>query len=99
MKTIYKATGHVFGRLWGGGIGAYPARMVKGENREEVKKTLLEMLNDGSLDSGMGFQELLAATIEIKEIEHIEKDGKVYSHSSFEDITIGNENFIFDIHE
>ena len=96
MKT-YKSTGLVYGYLWGGGEGAYPAENLpyKGYTRElyKSKKALLkeatEML-DGRLDSGMGYESLIGAMLDIEEIETIKKNSKQFTRSEFETVFIGD---------
>lgn len=89
MKT-YKARGLVLGRYWGGGVGAYESQKINGETREEVLKKAEEMLKDGSLDGGMGFESLKGAILEIEEIEKIELKGKDFFSRDFEVVFIGD---------
>ena len=61
-KFSYDSTGLVFGNLWGGGRGSYPARQLHAETLEDLVKQAIDGLN-GSLDSGMGFERLLGAVL------------------------------------
>jgi len=85
----YKLTGQVLGKLWGGGEGYYPSREIKGNNRTDVIREAEEALEDGSLDSGMGFERLVGAflILEIKTIKTV--DGVEYYREDYEDINIG----------
>ena len=101
MKT-YKSTGLVLGNMWGGGTGSYPARMIKAKTRKELIETATKMLKDGSLDSGMGFESLKGALIDIEEIETIEIDGKNYTRTEYDTESIGDLSdadieFLFEI--
>lgn len=57
----YSARGMVYGELWGGGYGAYPARKVIGSTLEGLKEVIVRELKSGGLDSGMGFKSLNGA--------------------------------------
>ena len=65
MKRI-STTGFVFGNCWGGGTCGYNARHINGTVLKEVKATALNMLEDGSLDSGMGYESLYGAILKAK---------------------------------
>ena len=88
MKT-YTAKGTVWGHLWGGGKGGYASEIVTGKTRNEVIKKATSMLNDGSLDSGMGYESLYGAylTLTIKDHKTIGK--KDFIHTDHEDVIIG----------
>lgn len=75
------ASGHVLGLCWGGGTGIYPSRVIVGQNMEEVEKKVEDAFNDGSLDSGFGFEKLLAASIEYSIVYKMEFEGKEYSRT------------------
>lgn len=84
MKKIRKwhafsATGLVLGNCWGGGKGAYTARQIHANTREDLLDQANKMLADGSLDSGMGFESLIGAALYIKATEYITVDGNTYS--------------------
>ena len=89
MKT-YKLSGIVYGKLWGGGYGAYPAEKLNSNDRETIIKEAKKLLRSGGLDSGMGFEYLKGAYLNIEEIEKIEKGGKEYKRSDFEGLFIGD---------
>jgi hypothetical protein len=82
MKS-YKATGQVYGYLWGGGQGAYPARTIESKNQAELIKRAEVMLADGSLDSGMGFESLTGALLEIETYTEIIHKGNPFHRSDF----------------
>ena len=92
MKTTekFESRGLVLGNLWDGGSGAYPATKLKANTREELIKQANEMLADGSLDSGMGFESLKGALLEIKTIETVEVNGKSFTHEEVEEEFIGD---------
>ena len=90
MKT-YFATGFVWGHAWGGGKGGYQAKPLNGyESEEALIKKAEEMLKDGTLDGGFGFECLIGAFLTITEIDTIEKDGKEYSHEEEHCVTLGD---------
>ena len=85
----FEATGFVLGFLYLGDLGAYPARKIKADTKEELLNKATDMLADGSLDSGMGFESLKGAMIDIKTIEIIKIDGKDYENENTEPVFIG----------
>jgi hypothetical protein len=101
METIkYKSTGVVFGNYWRGGKGAYPAREIKADSREELLEQAKKGL-DGSLDSGMGYESLIGALIEICKITTIAIDGKHFTNKEYEtefigDLTEEEEDFLLE---
>jgi hypothetical protein len=74
------ANGWVIGRMWGGGVGGYPSTPVTGKTVEEVIDTATSML-DGSLDSGMGFESLIGAVLDITVTTTILVNGEEYQRS------------------
>ena len=93
MKT-YKSSGIVYGNFWGGGEGAYqaenlPYKRDPYKSKKALLKEATEML-DGRLDSGMGYESLIGAMLEIEEIETIKKNGKQFTRSEFETVFIGD---------
>jgi hypothetical protein len=92
FKKIYKASGLVYGRYWGGGSGSYPSQKYSSDSLEELTEKLNSDLKGGRLDSGMGFESLIGALISIETIESVEINGKIYSNSDTEEIYIGELN-------
>lgn len=76
----YKATGIVWGNLWGGGQAGYAAETLFADSLEDLTQAIDAGVKDGSLDSGMGFESLVGAymTIEVSETRII--DGKAFIH-------------------
>lgn len=90
MKTTYNAKGLVYGKLWGGGEGAYKAEALKGyESKEDLLKTAHRMLGDGSLDSGMGYEILYGAMLDIETVQEAEIDGRIFVNKEYESEIIG----------
>jgi hypothetical protein len=90
MKT-YEATGLVYGKLWGGGFGAYPMIKLRAKTKEALLTEARRELNTGGLDSGMGFEYLKGAYLDIEEIESIKARGdKTYTRSEYIDAFIGD---------
>ena len=79
----YVITGYVYGKYWGGGEGAYNSEELRGNDLDVVIAKAKEMLSDGSLDSGMGYEALIGARLDVEEITEIEVDGEIYSHSDY----------------
>ena len=89
-KITYSATGHVLGHFWGGGIGAYGSKKITSDTKEELLDKAKKMLDDGSLDSGMGYESLIGACIEITCKTVVEIDGKDFVNKEYEVEFIGN---------
>jgi len=102
METTkkFKSTGLVYGRYWGGGEGSYPARKISADTKEDLIKQAIEGLN-GSLDSGMGYECLLGASLNITEITTVEIEGKLFTNEETEmefigDLTEEQQEFLID---
>lgn len=90
MKTKYSSYGSVIGNLWGGGKGIYVAKRLKNyDSKEELIKDLNKMLDDCSLDDGMGFESLTGAVLTITTKTSTIIDNKVFTNYQDEFITIG----------
>jgi len=89
MKT-YRSSGLVYGKCWGGGAGAYPAKNGYSTNLKELKEDIKNGIKDGSLDSGMGYVSLKGAVMVIETIRSIVIKGKKYTNSSFKKIYFGD---------
>lgn len=89
---IFNATGIVYGNLWGGGKGAYGATEISGKSRADTMKQAKKMLDNGSLDGGMGYESLIGAILTIKSTEIREIKGKIWTHEEYEQIFIGKLN-------
>lgn len=101
MKKQYKASGLVYGKYWGGGEGAYQSEKYQAETVKELDKMINKGVKDGTIDSGMGYENVLGAVMEIEIIETIAKNDKEYSNSEFEtesygDLTIEQIDFCID---
>lgn len=86
----YEATGNVLGNLWGGGQGGYSASPVNGNTLEELLTKAEDMLADGSLDSGMGFESLIGALLKVSTITTVIIDGKEFTNTEIETYFIGD---------
>jgi len=85
----YTARGLVWGYLWGGGKGCYPSKPLNGKSEREIKEKATRMLGDGSLDAGMGFQSLYAATLTLQ-VDDVKKVSKnEYVHTSYKHMFLG----------
>ena len=99
-KESFKSEGLVYGNYWGGGQGAYSATKLEGKTKEEILKQAVEGL-DGSLDGGMGFENLLGALLLITKITTIVVNGKTFTNEEIEEEFVGNlteeqEDFLYE---
>lgn len=83
-KTYYKAKGLVYGCLWDNSMGSYPSKEVYSENFDELKEMIMSGIDDGSLDSGMGYQQLVGAIMEITTITDIVINDDVYTNKKYQ---------------
>lgn len=90
MKYITK--GFVLGNCWGGSTGSYPIVKLQNVNKDLLLEEAKKKLEDGSLDSGMGYESLIGAILDIEEIDTKTIDDKKYSRSIFIIEFIGNLN-------
>lgn len=88
-KKSYKATGFVLGDYWGGGTGAYPTIGFTADTKEELLEKAKVALEDGSIDSGMGYQYLTGAILDITVSTTIEFEGDEYVNEKYEFDTVG----------
>lgn len=68
INYTYEAKGYVFGNLWGGGKGYYPANTYSNSSLAQLKKEIKKDFKSGALDSGMGYESLIGALMWIKTI-------------------------------
>lgn len=91
MKTMWSiSNGFVIGDCWGGGRGFYPARKIGTyETKKALMVTIRKMLVDGSLDSGMGYESVTGAVLEIKKTRMTEIKGETFSRNDYDMISLG----------
>lgn len=86
----YKATGIVLGNCWGGGVCGYAAREINANSLRELREEIEEQLENGSLDSGMGFESLIGAIMTIDTIDSREIDSKLFVAHDYKDEIFGD---------
>lgn len=89
-KVRYEAQGCVLGNYWGGGAGSYPTIRIEGDTKEEVLEKANKALENGSLDSGMGYESLIGAMLDVTCITTVEIDGKPFTNEETEIEHIGD---------
>lgn len=89
MQIKFKSTGIVLGNLWGGGEAMYTAKPLQADTEKELIDKAKTMLNDGSLDAGMGFESLTGARLNIIKISTIVQGGKEFINEETYPIVIG----------
>ena len=88
----FTAKGYVLGNYWGGGQGAYPTIRFTANTKEELLEQANQALHNGSLDSGMGYESLIGAVLEIKQTIKVEIDGHDFFNHEIEEEFIGKLN-------
>ena len=92
MKKHYDAKGYLIGNLWGGGQGAYPTIRWGEMSKEALIRQGNKYLEDGTLDSGMGFESLVGAIASVTITTTKIINGEEYIHTDYDEIMIGNLN-------
>lgn len=101
-NITYYSSGMVYGKLWGGGEGAYPAEKNQDATLEDLLATNKKMIENGSLDSGMGYESLLGALLDIKKVTEISIGDKLFTnveyldHEMIGDLTEEQQDFLLD---
>lgn len=85
----YVAEGLVFGNLWGGGKGSYRSTKLTDTTLEGLLEQATKGL-DGSLDSGMGYESLIGALLDITTVTTAIIDGKEFINKESEIRFIGD---------
>ena len=83
QEVKYVAKGLVYGLLWGGGEGTYPSRTIVSSSMSDLTEKIMKGIDDGSLDSGMGYQRLIGAIMQIKTETTVVTDGKDFVNKSY----------------
>lgn len=84
ISKIFNSTGFVFGKFWGEGKGSYEAEKLRGFSSEkDLLKEARRQLKSGSLDSGMGYQKLIGAILEIEEKSTTIINDREFTNSEF----------------
>ena len=89
-KVTFISKGVVLGNNWGGGQSGYAARVLEANSKEELLNKANEALKDGSLDSGMGYESLIGAALEITKITQIIVNNKLFTNKEYETEFIGD---------
>lgn len=80
-SVTYGAIGIVTGSMWGGGTASYTARSLGPyKKRSTLYIAIQHKLEDGSLDAGMGFKDLIYADMNIIRSESYTIKGKTFTN-------------------
>ncbi len=102
METVkFTSTGIVLGNYWGGGSGAYKSVELFADTKEELLEVATAKLNNGDLDSGMGYESLIGALLNITKKTTIMHKGKPFTNEETEtefigDLTDSQINFLME---
>jgi len=102
MKKRYESSGYVLGNHWGGGSGAYSTKHYGASTKKELMEKMNKALSDGSLDSGMGFESLKGALMNVTTISSTTIEGKLFVNKETELVFIGDlseeeQNFLEEV--
>ena len=82
-KITYVAKGFVLGTTWLDSKGAYPTKLVEGNSIEEIESKINQMIESNILDNGMGFKNIIGASMTIRTFTEIEVDGDRYINTKY----------------
>jgi hypothetical protein len=85
----YKATGAVYGNFWGGVSSSYPSITIEGGTLDEIKHKANKALEDGSIDSGIGYESIKGALLNVVEITTIDVEGHTFTNESESELIVG----------
>lgn len=96
MKTrYYTGNGTVAGKMWGGGVGAYPSKHYSSDTIEDLREQITKDFESGALDSGFGFERLVAANIDVIEELTLEIEGRDFiSQQLIEPVRLGEKKYL-----
>jgi hypothetical protein len=80
IQVRFAAKGIFFGSYWGGGKGSYAAKRIQADTLEELLTLAKKMLDDGSLDDGMGYESLIGALLEVSTISTVLINDKEFTN-------------------
>jgi len=90
FQVRFEAKGIVLGNYWLGGKGGYAAKRINANTLEELLTIATKMLDDGSLDSGMGYESLIGALLEVSTITTVLINDKEFINTETEIHFIGD---------
>lgn len=93
LKYQYTSKGIVIGNCWGGGVVGYKATSYTDNSYKKIKARIAEGFNNGSLDSGMGFENLIGYKLTIKK-ETITKDN--FIKTDYIECNYNDDDFLYD---
>jgi hypothetical protein len=103
-KVKWFAKGYCYGNYWGGGKGAYKTTMFTADSEEALREKISKAIDDGSIDSGMGYESMIGAIMEIRRYTTIEIDGDEYHNNHtdiqmFGDLSESDQDFLMEVIE
>jgi len=96
IETKFYAEGYCWGKYWGGGEGGYEATQYEAKTMQELEEMINSGIKDGSIDGGMGFEQMLGARMSLRSVTHIEIkdsngfDGEYQKVEHFADKSFGD---------
>lgn len=87
VSTKYFADGYCWGRLWGGGEGGYEATQYEASNLETLREMINTGIKDGTIDGGMGFERMLGALMNIRQVSVIEIVGSEFFSGEYKRVS------------
>lgn len=101
IVSSFSAKGLVLGNMWGDGKGTYTSTKIEAPTLLELEEKINQSLADGTLDSGGGFNGLIAVVMVVTETKSIEIEGEVYKNSKeetsiFGEVSPEEEDFLWE---
>lgn len=79
--VTYKAKGVVIGYTWGGGLAGYASENIVTSTLKNTKSEIKRRIEDGTLDSGFGFETVIGAIMKITRIKTIQMNDGLYTNT------------------
>ena len=98
----FQAKGLACGTTWDGDEIIYPTIDYRSRSLEDLEDQINKGIEDGSIDSGMGFQKIIGALMTVTTISTVILDGKYYTNSedqvrAYGDLTVPHIKWMEDL--
>ena len=86
----FEAAGLCLGNLWGGGKAIYRTEQYSSDKIETLIDEITKDIESGAIDSGMGFESIKGALMQITTIRTIFVDGRKFTSEEVDYSFFGN---------
>ena len=103
-KKEWRAEGLCYGKYWGGGEGSFEATKYSCyTSEEELVDTIVSDIDNGNIDSGMGYESMLGAVMRVTRTITLDFKGKIFINEEskvaiFGDLTEEQSDFLLEVY-